>query len=252
MQVWVGPAADATQCLACPYLRPPVCCTTGVADADAVLEAGVKEQVVVVPGKIFWAKAVNPPPPLPTPDSPTKAACATSNGNSHGKASANGHTANGGTPAAAPGDKPVPPCPYFRVSFASASEAQLQEGFRRLRAAIRDCMPNPPPAEPPAAPAAAPAGAVHPSTPTKAAGGGGTAPASPLHLSTRVSMELPGPPWSHAAEGRLPVPAVLAEAAVALGPGVCGNGEPLAPGVGDDGLTAAAEAAEQIAAAGGR
>jgi hypothetical protein len=230
-----------------------------VADADAVLEAGVKEQVVVVPGKIFWAKAVNPPPPLPTPNSPTKAACAACDGDSHGKAFANGHTANGhtsnGGPAGAAGDKPVPPCPYFRVSFASASEAQLQEGFRRLRAAIRDCMPNPPPAEPPAAPApaaaAAPAGAVLPSTPTKAPASG-TAPASPLHLSTRVSMELPGPPWSHAAEGRLPVPAVLAEAAVALRPEVCGHGEPLAPGVGDDGLTAAAEAAEQAAAAGGR
>jgi hypothetical protein len=38
-------------------------------------------------------------------------------------------------------EKPVGPCPYFRVSFASVgSDEDLQEGFARLRRAVMRCQ----------------------------------------------------------------------------------------------------------------
>ena len=38
-----------------------------------------------------------------------------------------------------PADDP-PPSPYFRVSFSAMGEEQIREGFKRMRAAIDECM----------------------------------------------------------------------------------------------------------------
>lgn len=69
------------------------------ADADAVNEAALLQQVVVVPGRFFRA-AIDPP------------------------------------------GQPHAPCPYFRVTFAMLELDRIDEGFRRLRAAIHAAMPD--------------------------------------------------------------------------------------------------------------
>jgi hypothetical protein len=71
-------------------------------------------------------------------------------------AGANGHHANGGDAAAPIGRAPgEPACPFFRVSFVSVSEEDLEEGFARLAGAIHVLRARHAPKC--AAPAAAPA-----------------------------------------------------------------------------------------------
>ncbi|GBF96915.1 hypothetical protein Rsub_09920, partial [Raphidocelis subcapitata] len=88
-----------------------------VADAMALLEAGAAARVAVVPGALFHVAGAA-----------AAAAAAAAAGS------------EGGAEAVAAAEAAQPPCPYFRVSFVSVPEAELDEGFARLAAAIRGMM----------------------------------------------------------------------------------------------------------------
>ncbi|KAI8473556.1 MAG: pyridoxal phosphate-dependent transferase [Monoraphidium minutum] len=118
----------------------------GLDDSMELLEAGPAAKVAVVPGSIFSVAAAAAAAGGGCGGAAARGAAANGaaanngcgnghagNGNGHA-ANGNGHAANGGAAADAARE---PPCPYFRVSFVSVPEAEIEEGFARLGRAIR-------------------------------------------------------------------------------------------------------------------
>lgn len=282
-QQHLGDSVELRPCTAGMFLW---CKLAMVADADEVLEAGVREQVVVVPGKFFWVDAAVAAAPAAANGNGAPANGAYANGhaapavaNRGHAATANGHgaaAANGSAAAAAAPAGGAKPCPYFRVSFVSVTPQKLQEGFQRLGAAIRSCCP------PSTPPAAAPAGAVGgldclPSVPeggaelggeaskegppslaalaaaAAGAGGGGEGGerGAGFAVAGRVSSKSLRP-WPVAEEGRIRVPSYFLKA-TSQAPKLddVPVAEPLEPGIDDQGLSAAAAMAEKAAVAAG-
>lgn len=153
----------------------------GIDDAMELLEAGPAAKVAVVPGSIFWVKAAiaaNAAAADKFGAANGHAANGHANGNGH---AANGH-ANGKAAASGGGAAHEPACPFFRVSFVSVADDDLEEGFARLACAIRALRakhgigaPAPAPAAT-AVVAAAPAGCG--AAPVGAAAGAVAAPAA--------------------------------------------------------------------------
>ena len=247
-----------------------------MSDADEVLEAGVKQQVVVVPGKIFWAAGAACAAKAAAAAAAATAAVAKRNNltTANGTTTANGcHFKGEGGQV---GEAETEPCPYFRVSFVSATPQQLQEGFKRLGAAIRSCMAGTNNGDDAPTAKTAAAGAPHgpeddgitavtdastasrskpgqpPSSATAAAGGGGD-PAAAV-AAAGGDDESSRRPWLPADEGRLRVPSYFLAAAAAAPAldAIVPGAEPVAPGVDDQGLSAAAGVEEKRAAAEGR
>lgn len=111
----------------------------GLDDAVEMLDEAVEAKVAVVPGSMFWVVGAI---------AAAAAAEAAAPGGAPGAAGAgeDGHAGAPATPmsegssASSCGSfahASEPPCPCFRVSFVSASEQELDEGFARLASAIR-------------------------------------------------------------------------------------------------------------------
>jgi hypothetical protein len=103
------------------------------ADASFLLQAGAEHKVMIVPGYLTSAQHLQALASQHYQQMRLGQGQGATQRPSEAAASSAG--ANGQQPGQQASQPPLP-CPYFRVSFASVSAEQLEDGFARLQQAI--------------------------------------------------------------------------------------------------------------------